>query len=94
MSPIEASHEVMQTIPKRLTDGGNTKPTTAYYTDVPVTSLPAGCTIKPMEGGFTVSGQIQGCAYFGQLFEGSDPTHYRRAILSFVKVGGAQDQVH
>ena len=94
MTPLDASHDLMHQIPQRVSDGGSTKPTTAYYTDVPIEALPAGCVITPTDGGFNVSGQIQDCAYFGQLVEGSDPTHFRRAILSFVKVQPQPEMVH
>ena len=86
MKTIDAAHEVLHQIPSRVDDGGLKNPgATAYYTDVPFSALPPGCSMKRTATGFVISGTIGDLQYRGHASESQDQKVFRRVMLSFVQ---------
>lgn len=86
MQTVSAALHVLQQNPIRIDEGGAKHPgTTAYYVDVPATSMPASCKITRTGSAFNIEGDIEDCSYRGQAIEGATSGHFRRVILSFVK---------
>lgn len=84
MKPVDVAHDLMGVVPCVVSERGLGQPMTAYYTDVPMQSLPAGCHLVATDSGFALDGKMGDYSYQGSLITGSDPTRFRRAVVSFL----------
>lgn len=85
MHTVDAIHDLLGVVPAVITDRGIGQPSTAYYQDVPLQALPSSCKLVQTDTGFAMTGTVGDFAYQGNLIAGSDPTRFRRAVVSFLR---------
>lgn len=84
MNTVDVAHDLLGVVPIIVSERGMGQPITAYYTDVPMQALPATCHLAPTDTGFVLEGKMGDYSYQGNLISGSDPTRFRRAVVSFL----------
>lgn len=87
MNLIDAAHNVLaEQIPVRVTQGGkNGAGGTAYFHDVPMSSLLPGCEVTRTEAGWSLKGAIDDCQFTGQAYPAENGDQFRRVLIIFVK---------
>jgi hypothetical protein len=87
MNLIDAAHTVLaEQIPVRVTLGGkHFAGGTAYFHDVPISSLMPGCEVVRTEAGWNIKGSIDDCQFTGHALPAANGSDFRRVLISFVK---------